>query len=52
MNMNFLFPLAESMFILLWIKQQNLVYYFTLHKSQMRLQVDRTDGGTWQSMFR
>lgn len=48
MNMNFLFRLAGSKPILLWIKQTDSVYYFTLNE---RLQVEEADGAIWLSMF-
>lgn len=52
MNMHFLFPAAKSKPILLGIKQQTLVYYFTrAHKTDTGLRAVGTDVGAWWSML-
>lgn len=51
MNMNFLFPLAESKPILLWITLQAIVYYVTDRLDRQEATDDKTDEGEWK-MFR
>lgn len=48
MNMHFLFPLAQSKPILLWIKPQTVVYYFTDSLDRHEATGDETEEGKWR----